>query len=86
MSIERTSGNGAAGTVDTYTITYSDSTTSTFSVRNGADGTAASITIDGTVTSTGTNAVSGKAVYDHVLSVMGDFNTVASQIETLIGG
>lgn len=86
VSIERTSGNGAAGTVDTYTITYSDSTTSTFSVRNGADGTAASITIDGTVTSTGTNAVSGKAVYDYVLSVMGDFNTVASQMETLIGG
>ena len=86
VSIERTSGNGAAGTVDTYTITYSDSTTSTFSVRNGADGTAAGITIDGTVTSTGTNAVSGKAVYDYVLSVMGDFNTVASQMETLIGG
>ena len=86
VSIERTSGNGAAGTVDTYTITYSDATTSTFSVRNGADGTDASITIDGTVTSTGTNAVSGKAVYDYVLSVMGDFNTVASQMETLIGG
>lgn len=86
VSIERTSGNGAAGTVDTYTITYSDATTSTFPVRNGADGTAAGITIDGTVTSTGTNAVSGKAVYDHVLSVMGDFNTVASQMETLIGG
>ena len=86
VSIERTSGNGAAGTVDTYTITYSDNTTSTFSVRNGADGTAAGITIDGTVTSTGTNAVSGKAVYDYVLSVMGDFNTVASQMETLIGG
>lgn len=86
VSIVRTSGNGAAGTVDTYTITYSDATTSTFPVRNGADGTAAGITIDGTVTSTGTNAVSGKAVYDHVLSVMGDFNTVASQMETLIGG
>lgn len=86
VSIVRTSGNGAAGTVDTYTITYSDTTTSTFPVRNGADGTAAGITIDGTVTSTGTNAVSGKAVYDHVLSVMGDFNTVASQMETLIGG
>lgn len=86
VSITRTSGNGAAGTVDTYTITYSDTTTSTFPVRNGADGTAAGITIDGTVTPTGTNAVSGKAVYDHVLSVMGDFNTVASQMETLIGG
>lgn len=86
VSITRTSGNGAAGTVDTYTITYSDATTSTFPVRNGADGTAAGITIDGTVTSTGANAVSGKAVYDHVLGVMGDFNTVASQMETLIGG
>lgn len=85
VSITRTSGNGAAGTVDTYTIKYSDATTSTFSVRNGADGTAAGITIDGTVTPTGMNAVSGKAVYDHVLSIMGDFNTVASQMETLIG-
>ena len=86
VSIERTAGTGASGTTDTYTITYTDNTTSTFSVYNGQDGTAAGITIDGTVTSTGTNAVSGKAVYDHVLSVMGDFNTVASQMETLIGG
>lgn len=38
VSIKRTSGNGAAGTTDTYTITYSDTTTSTFSVYNGADG------------------------------------------------
>lgn len=37
-SVERTSGNGAAGTVDTYTITYTDGTTSTYQVRNGADG------------------------------------------------
>ena len=86
VSIEKTAGTGAAGTTDTYTITYTDNTTSTFSVYNGQDGTGAGITIDGTVTSTGTNAVSGKAVYDHVLSVMGDFNTVASQMETLIGG
>ena len=86
VSIERTAGTGAAGTTDTYTITYTDNTTSTFSVYNGRDGTGAGITIDETVTSTGTNAVSGKAVYDHVLSVMGDFNTVASQMETLIGG
>ena len=86
VSIERTAGTGAAGTTDTYTITYSDTTTSTFPVYNGKDGAAAGITIDGTVTPNGTNAVSGKAVYDHVLSVMGDFNTVASQMETLIGG
>lgn len=37
-SIARTSGTGAAGTTDTYTITYSDSTTSTFQVVNGANG------------------------------------------------
>lgn len=37
-SIVRTTGNGAAGTIDTYTITYSDTTTSTYQVRNGANG------------------------------------------------
>lgn len=37
-SVKRTSGTGAAGTMDIYTITYSDNTTSTFSVYNGADG------------------------------------------------
>lgn len=39
-SIVRTAGNGAAGTVDTYTITYTDGTTSTFNVRNGTNGKA----------------------------------------------
>ena len=37
-SIDRTEGNGAAGTTDMYTITYSDGTTSTFNVYNGEDG------------------------------------------------
>ena len=37
-SVKRTSGTGAAGTTDTYTITMSDSSTHTFSVYNGADG------------------------------------------------
>jgi hypothetical protein len=37
-SIRRTSGTGAAGTVDTYTITTSDGKTHTFTVYNGADG------------------------------------------------
>lgn len=35
VSILRTGGTGEAGTVDTYTITYSDNTTSTFNVCNG---------------------------------------------------
>lgn len=38
-SITRTSGTGAAGTTDTYTITYSDANTSTFTVVNGSNGT-----------------------------------------------
>lgn len=38
-SIARTSGNGAAGTTDTYTITYTDNTTGTLTVYNGKDGT-----------------------------------------------
>lgn len=40
-SIQRTAGNGAAGTTDTYTITLSDGQESTFQVRNGADGNGA---------------------------------------------
>lgn len=38
VSIDRTAGTGAPGTVDTYTITYTNETTSTFSVYNGLDG------------------------------------------------
>ena len=38
QSIERTSGNGAAGTTDTYTITLTNGQTATFTVTNGKDG------------------------------------------------
>lgn len=38
VSITRTKGDGAPGTIDTYTITYTDLTTSTFTVYNGKDG------------------------------------------------
>lgn len=38
VSFSRTSGTGASGTTDTYTITYTDSTTSTLTVYNGKDG------------------------------------------------
>lgn len=37
-SIARTSGNSAPGTYDTYTITLTDETTTTFQVYNGKDG------------------------------------------------
>lgn len=38
VSIIRTDGDGAPGTTDIYTITYTDLTTSTFTVYNGKDG------------------------------------------------
>lgn len=37
-SIERTSGTGAPGTTDTYTVTLTDGSKTTFQVYNGADG------------------------------------------------
>ena len=40
-SVTLTSGNHAAGTTDTYTITYNDGSTTTFTVYNGADGSGA---------------------------------------------
>lgn len=39
VSFVRTSGTGAPGTTDTYTITYTDATTTVFSIYNGANGT-----------------------------------------------
>lgn len=46
VSIIRTSGTGAPGTHDTYTITYSDNTTSSFQVYNGKDGAGGGTTGD----------------------------------------
>ena len=37
-SIDRTAGNGAPGTTDTYTITLSNGSSTTFTVYNGANG------------------------------------------------
>lgn len=50
-SIVRTAGNGSEGTTDTYTITYEDTSTSTFDVKNGTAGT-----IDHITRTTGTGA------------------------------
>lgn len=54
---------GTSGLVDTYTITYSDNTTSTFAVTNGSDAAATPLTQSITDGDT-THAVSGDAVYD----------------------
>lgn len=62
VSIERTAGTGAAGTTDTYTITYTDNTTSTFNVYNGQDGTGAAVTVDSELSDTSTNPVQNKVI------------------------
>ena len=43
LSIVRTAGTGAGGSTDTYTITYSDTSTSTFQVYNGIDSAVTSV-------------------------------------------
>ena len=74
-SIIRTSGNGSAGTVDTYTITYTDTTTFTFSVTNGLNGNSPTIggngnwwlgTADTGVKATGTDGYTPVKGVDYV--------------------
>lgn len=47
VSFVQTSGTHAAGTTDTYTITYNDGDTSTISVYNGANGLGSVSTVSG---------------------------------------
>lgn len=56
-SIARTSGTGSPGSTDTYTITYSNSTTSTFTVYNGTNGAGSNVVVQdegGTLATNGT--------------------------------
>ena len=53
-TVVRTSGDGSEGTTDTYTITYSDTSTSTFNVKNGTAGTINHIAKTDTVGTTDT--------------------------------
>lgn len=46
-STQRTSGDGSPGTTDTYTITYDDGRTDTFTVYNGKDGEAPEVDLMG---------------------------------------
>lgn len=53
-TVVRTTGDGREGTTDTYTITYSDTSTSTFNVKNGTAGIINHIAKTGTVGTTDT--------------------------------
>ena len=84
VSITRTAGTGAAGTTDTYTIKYTDKTTSTFSVYNGQDGTGTAVTVDSELSDTSTNPVQNrviKAAFDNVQAA-GDYVKYTEQTLT----
>lgn len=92
VSITRTSGDGSAGSTDTYTITYTDDATSTFTVVNGAngiDGTGgggASITIDSAMSDTSENAVANKVIKAYIDDLFGDVESAVASINNIIGG
>lgn len=94
-SIVRTSGNGAPGTTDTYTITCSDGSTAEFSVYNGKDGTGTGDMEKNTYDPSGKaqdvfkyvdDKVSGlKTTYDPKNKEQDIFAYVDTQIENAVG-
>ena len=56
QSIERTSGTGAPGTTDTYTVTLTNGDTTTFQVYNGKDGSGAAVAFTVTLSASGWDA------------------------------
>ena len=75
-SIKRTSGTGAAGTTDTYTITMTDGSTHTFNVYNGADGTGVGDMLKSIYDTQNRNT----DIFDYVDDKIGDINTILASI------
>lgn len=64
VSVVKTSGTGAAGTTDVYTITYTDASQSSFNVYNGADGLGSGDMLKATYDSTNNGKVDIAEVAD----------------------
>lgn len=88
-SIERTSGDSSAGSTDTYTITYQDASTGTFTIYNGTDGATGAQGIqgiqgvagsDGTNGADGADGADGASAYVHIK--WGASATPATLLET----
>ena len=75
-SIKRTSGTGAAGTTDTYTITMTDGSTHAFNVYNGADGTGVGDMLKSIYDTRNRNT----DIFDYVDDKIGDINTILASI------
>lgn len=90
-SVLRTSGTGAPGSTDTYTITYTDATTSTFQVYNGADGAGAGDVVGpagGVVDDEIVlfNSTTGKAIKASGQTLSALLTTISSKQATLVSG
>lgn len=88
-SIERTAGTGAAGTTDTYTITYTDETISTFTVYNGADGEDGAAGADGVSVTESTEfeslTTTAKTLPGAINELVGDMQAVADALDAIMG-
>lgn len=65
-TVIRTAGTGASGTTDTYTITYTDASVSTFNTYNGADGLGTGDMLKAVYDSTGNGKVDVAEVAESV--------------------
>lgn len=71
---------GIAGATDTYEITYTDSTTSEFVVKNGESGSGSTIVIDTEMSDTSENAVQNKVIKQYVDDIVGNIQTVLATV------
>lgn len=71
---------GIAGATDTYEITYTDSTTSEFVVKNGESGSESTIIIDTEMSATSENAVQNKVIKQYVDDIVGNIQTVLATV------
>lgn len=79
LKIERTSGDGSPGSVDTYTVTYTDGTTMRYQVTNGT-----AITVASAVEEGNPNPVSSGAVYTSLDEFAGQVVGMVDMVETVL--
>lgn len=72
---------GTAGAVDTYVINYTDGTSIEFQIKNGENGTPA--TIDTEMSDTSENTVQNKIIKKYVDDIVGNIQTILSTLTTV---
>ena len=74
-------GAGTAGAVDTYVINYTDGTSIEFQIKNGENGTPATIDIE--MSDTSENTVKNKIIKKYVDDIVGNIQTILSTLTTV---